>query len=92
MTFPDKTSAMIALERVRADYIAKARGAALLLGSGGRTVTVDDVRRVCPPPKEIDGRVMGVIFNRSDWEPAGFVNSGRRTCHNRPIRLFRRRG
>lgn len=89
MTMRSRDEALRTLEQVRADYLAKARGAALLLGSGGRAITVDDVRKVCPPPKEIDGRVMGAIFYRPFWEAAGFVNSSRRTCHKRPIRLFR---
>jgi len=41
-----------------------------------------------PPPESIDPRVMGAIFNRSDWEAVEFVNSHRRTCHKRPIRRF----
>lgn len=89
MPFPNKDSALNALEIARAQYLADARHHAAMLAKDGRAISVDDVRRVCPPPKNIDGRIMGAIFRGQEWEPVAFFNSGRRTCHNRPIRLFR---
>ena len=78
------------LEKTRVNYIAKARQTAVQLSESGRIlVTVNDVRALCPPPGDVDPRVMGSIFNTPEWEPAGFVNSDRTTCHARPIRQFR---
>lgn len=79
-------------EEYRADWLARAREAARCLGATGRTVTVDDVRAVCPPPDGIDPRVMGAVFRNKDWECLGYERSTRATCHNRPVGVFRLRG
>lgn len=76
------------LERTRAKYLAAARQLAHQLGREGKPVTVDDIRRRLPPPKDIDGRVMGAIFTRSEWVRLGYIPSRRRTCHGRPICEF----
>ena len=84
-----RESALALLERTRKDYLAKARRvAAQIAYTTQQPVCVDDVRALCPPPESIDPRVMGAIFNRSDWEAVEFINSHRRTCHKRPIRRF----
>lgn len=90
MTFATKDEALDALEIARAEYLAKARLCALRLTRKRDTITVDDVREKCPPPEDIDPRVMGAIFAGAEWEAVGFVNSARRACHRRPVRMFRR--
>lgn len=89
MNFSTKDEALNALEVVRAEWLAKARSIARGLARGGRTVTVDDVRAVMEPPAGADPRVMGALFRGDEWEPAGWVQSNRCTCHRRPIREFR---
>ncbi len=86
--FQTKEDALEALEIARKEYLVRAREAAKspLMG---RVVTVDDVRQICPPPKDIDPRVMGAIFNTPDWEATGYIKSTRKTCHGRPIAQFR---
>jgi hypothetical protein len=84
---PSKDDAMALFEMYRAEWLADARTAAVrLYWSLNRPITVDDVRRECPPPRCVDPRVMGAVF--SGWTPVGFTNSRRKTCHGRPIRLF----
>lgn len=78
------------LEVHRALWLAQARTVALELGKDGRELTVDDIREVCPIPAEFDPRVMGAVFRTPEWERLGYVQSRRRLCHNRPIRVFRR--
>lgn len=80
------------LETARADWLIEARIAAkrLYLESNA-PITIDDVRKICPPPKSIDPRVMGVVFKPSQWEPIGYAQSERRQCHGRVIRAFRLR-
>lgn len=88
-----KEEALTLLEITRAEYLESARNVAHRLAvAGDGTCTVDDVRAELPPPKEIDGRVMGAIFNRSDWEHSGYESSKRMTCHKRPISRFRLKG
>lgn len=78
------------LEETRPDYLALARNAARKLLETQDTITINDVREVCPPPADIDPRVMGAVFRCADFEATGeFVLSSRTTCHRRPIQRFR---
>lgn len=72
-------------ETHRADWLDYARNCAFLLGASGQIVTIDDVRRVCPPPSHVDPRVMGAVFQRKKWEYVGATSSVRSTCHKRPV-------
>jgi hypothetical protein len=49
------------------------------------------VRAICPPPDDVDPRVMGAVFKRSEWELIRHQRSTRSTCHNRPVGVFRLR-
>ncbi len=90
--FETKEAALEALEIARKEYLVRARRAAktyaIYLGPP-RLVTVDDVRKECPPPPNVDPRVMGAIFNTPDWETVGYIRSARKACHTRPIAQFR---
>lgn len=87
-----RDEALGALEIARAEWLAKARRIAHWLGKDGRIVTCDDVRKLRPIPKEIDGRVMGAVFKKSDWEKVGYTQTAVKTSHARPIAQFRLRG
>ena len=81
------------LEETRREYLEQARQAARSIAIGGDgTCSVDEVREVCPPPVEVDGRVMGAIFNNAEWDHAGYERSNRVTCHKRPISRFKLAG
>lgn len=87
MSEPDAT--LDQLEQARAAYVAAARSAALkLFRDTRRPITVDDIRRICPPPDEIDPRVMGCVLRPPDWMKVNMVSSTRRECHYRPIGSF----
>lgn len=75
-------------EQTRAEYLAEARHYARLIAKERPFVTVNDVRAVCPPPPHMDPRVMGAIFNRSDWERIGYIENPRKVCRGRPIARF----
>lgn len=70
------------------EWLEEARVVAEKLGSSGSLVDVNMVRDVVPPPEDIDPRIMGAIFRTKQWKKIGYVNSGRATCHNRPIAQF----
>jgi len=72
-------------EAHRADWLDYARNVAFMLGAAGQIVTIDDVRRICPPPKHVDPRVMGAVFERKKWSYLGATASVRSTCHKRPV-------
>jgi|ERR1044072_4310940 hypothetical protein len=80
------------LQLARADYLEQAREAAFKLLRSKDYITVDDVRKECPPPDNIDGRVMGAIFTKKHFESVGFSRSVRVACHHRPIQRFRLKG
>jgi hypothetical protein len=75
-------------EEHRGDWLAHARATARHLAAD-RDITIDDVRQLCPPPENIDPRVMGAVFAGNDWRCLRYVSSHRGVCHKRPIGLFR---
>ena len=86
----DQLDWLALLEEHRPDYLTLARDAARKLLSERDSITINDVRAVCPPPSDIDPRVMGAVFRHADFEATGeFVLSSRTTCHRRPIQKFR---
>jgi len=89
VTFKSKKEALAHFEATKRMYLNQARATAVVLLKRKKTITVDDVRKVCPPPENVDPRIMGAIFNTQLFESCGFVNSVRKACHHRPIRKFR---
>jgi hypothetical protein len=87
----ERDAVLALLERTRSEYLERARAAAEELAKKTRTVTIDDVRAVCPPPAGIDPRVLGSVFMKSRWVPVGFAQSARATCHARHVRVFVRK-
>ena len=82
-----ETEVLPRFEAMRSEWLEGARAVARRLGADG-AVTVNDVRRLCPLPPGIDPRVMGAVFNKSEWVCVGYKRSSRSTCHNRPIGTF----
>jgi len=78
-------------EATRGDWLAVARATARELGSSGAIVTIDMVRDKCPPPVDVDPRVMGAVFTRREWQRVGYANSSRAACHHRPVALMKRK-
>ena len=71
-----------------AEYLARARAAAVHLAAKNGTVSVDDVRAVCGnPPPDADPRIMGSIFRRG-WRKVGYENSLRGINNGRPVARF----
>lgn len=75
-------------------YLTRAREAAVRLAQEKGQITIDDVWEACPPPRDLDPRVLGGVFRRSS--PAGeFVIVGyqksRRTKfnHGRAIAVWK---
>lgn len=79
-------------ERHRGEWLAEARTAAMKLGETHPVVTINMVREICPPPSNVDPRVMGAVFPRKVWERLGYTVSTRKISHGRPIAQFRLRG
>lgn len=89
--FQSKEEALEALEIARIEYLAHARVIAVKLAKEqGGLVTAYDVREVCPPPEDIDHRVMGAVLKGPEWEPHGFIENPRKGWgYNHPVRRFR---
>lgn len=80
-------------EQHRQDWLTRARRKAVELGMSGEPITINDVRKECPVPGDIDARVAGAVFaNRDTWERLGYVGSQRKVCHGRPVAQFRLKG
>ena len=86
--FASRDSALDALEIAREDYVEAARAAAYRLLETQASITINDVRDICPPPAGVDPRVMGAVLRAPRFVRVGYVQSDRKTCHSRPIGLF----
>ena len=83
-----KDEALGRLELHRQEYLTSAREAAITLYMLKQVpITVDDIRKTCPPPPDIDPRVMGAVF-KQDWVAVGYTQSKRKVNHGRVIRTF----
>lgn len=85
----ERDRVLTALEEHRPDFIAAARMAAVEHARQFGVVTINDVRAKCPPPENVDPRVMGAVFRDKRFVKVGYENSSRSTCHARPIAKFR---
>ena len=91
-----REEALDLLEEKRHEWISLARKmAVVLLKTRGQdhsddyipTVTSDDLWALCPPPSEINPKVMGAVFRKNaGFKPLGYVPSKRKQAHARPIR------
>lgn len=79
-------------EQTRSDWLTEARAAARKIAAENGEVNINEVRAICPPPKDIDGRVMGAVFTRKEFVRIGFQNSDRKECHGRPVCIFALKG
>jgi hypothetical protein len=76
-------------DNARGQWLARARQAARNLAAQRGSVTIDEVRAVCPPPDDVDPRVMGAVFKRAEFELVDYIESRRKVCHGRHIGIFR---
>lgn len=86
-----KQQAFDLFEQERREFLAYARWIAEKIYDKKGHVTIDDVRAECPLPLNIDGRVYGAVFNRSDWTKTGYTQTTTGTSHGRPIGIFVRK-
>jgi hypothetical protein len=93
-----RDAALQLFEVYRRPWLERARAVAerLWWENPGRWLTVNDIRRECPPDEGDDPRKFGGVFNTAEWEPVPFSECGdyapndRSTCHKRGIRYFRK--
>lgn len=79
-------------ETTREEYLSDARAIAEILVKKKETITVNDIRDILPPPRDVDPRVMGAIFKCKSWEKVGYISSNRASiCHGRPIAVFKKK-
>ena len=83
-----RDEALDALEVARAGWVTKARNWAEAFCRMHGSVTTDDLHAYCPPPTDIDPRVLGCIMRAPLFRATEFVNSCRPESHHRPIRVF----
>lgn len=60
----------------------------LALKTSDGIITIDEVRKACPLPEDIDGRIYGAVFKQDDWIALGFTQTLVKSSHGRLIRKF----
>ena len=81
-------------EITRAEVLAQLRAAAWALWHRtGQPVSVNDIRPVLTALSYTgDPRLLGAVFNRSEWQVVGETQTNSPVAHARPIRRFCPRG
>lgn len=51
-----------------AAWVADAKDVAARIARECGEITADDIWNECPPPDGVDGRLMSLVLNRTDWE------------------------
>ena len=88
----DRDDALRRLEEARKTWVERARTVADIYARQMGEVCSDDIWAMCPPPVDVDPRVMGAVFAKGKWERVGYRQSKRRQCHARPIPIWRLKG
>lgn len=83
-----KQQAFDLFETKRSEFLSLCRWVAKRIVKKQGFVTTDDVRKQVTIPEGVDGRVMGAVFNASDWEKVGYTQTKIKTSHSRPIAVF----
>lgn len=71
------------------DYLEHAREVARELGRSMAVVTIDDVSEAAPTPEHLDGRILGAVFTKPDWEAVGYTRTRKPTAHRGIRRTWR---
>jgi hypothetical protein len=85
----EKQQALGLFENTREEFLSLARWVAKRIATRQGHVTIDDIRNEVKIPLNIDGRVMGAVFNTPEWEKVGYTTTKIKSSHGRPIAVFR---
>ena len=76
-------------EKTRLEFLQNCRWIAVRIAKEhGGYVNIDQVREQVTTPDNVDPRVYGAVFNRTDFEKTGYIQTTRKTSHARPIANF----
>lgn len=75
-------------ETNRREFLELARWVAIKIAKRQGNVTIDDVRAEVKVPLNLDGRVLGAVFNSPEFEKVGYTTTKVKTSHGRPIAVF----
>lgn len=79
-------------EQTNAELVEKLRKAAKELAARMPDgITSDDIFDMVDIPSNVDRRIMGAVFNKTEWVHVGWQASRRRINHGRPIRRWKRK-
>ncbi|MFA6335617.1 MAG: hypothetical protein WCX48_08705 [Bacteroidales bacterium] len=85
----EKQIAMGLFETTRKDFLSNCRWIAKKIAERKGNVTIDDIRDEVKIPLNIDGRVMGAVFNTPEFVKTGYTLTKVKSSHGRPIAVFR---
>jgi hypothetical protein len=87
-----KDMALLLHESGKSDYIIKARQAAVKVAKKKGFVSINEVRRDCPPPDKYHPSVMGAILRGSVFEHTGqYIKAAHPASHARIVGVYKLR-
>jgi hypothetical protein len=79
-------------QKANPEYVAKLQATMQAFAADGREVTIDDAWDICPPPPNVDPRILGAAFYpKKLWLGVGHCKSRRKINHGRPVAKWRLR-
>jgi len=84
-----KQQALSLFDSYRREFLDNCRWVAVRIAKEHQGyVNIDQVREQVTTPENVDSRVYGAVFNTSEFEKTGYINTTRKTSHGRPIAVF----
>ena len=84
-----KQQALNLFEVTRGEFLLFARWVAKKIAKKQGNVTIDDIRNEVKVPLNLDGRVLGAVFNTPEWEKVGYAQTKVKSSHGRVVAVWR---
>ena len=87
-----KQQALNLFEATRLEFLEYARWVAKRIAEKKGHVTIDDIRGEISVPLNLDGRVLGAVFNTPEWEKVGYSTTKIKSSHGRFVSVWHLKG
>lgn len=84
----NKQEALNLFEANRKEFLEYARWVGKRIAEKKGNVTIDDIRAEISVPLNLDGRVLGAVFNTPDFERVGYSTTKVKSSHGRVVSVW----